>query len=454
MFDCEPFLIKSPVVVFTLLLSGALAFDSAAADEMTTQSLLAPYVERVGEEYDDVTAALTVFKNGQFDDARELLQKAIAASPQLPPAGILLTRMFMAAGEPTRGLAELQRVAEAYPQDPEAFLGITEVAIAQGRFADAELALNKAVQLNADSNMAEFRKTNIVLRIRLGQATLAEHREDLSEAARHLQLIVDQEIRNRDAVLRLARSRFKLSEHNAVTDLLQKHWETNKTSIQHPQITLGLLWQESGHRQRAATCIQSAADQDRSSIATQSFVTTWALESGNMELAESCAERSVALSNSSIQSRLLLALVSRYRSDYTAARTLLEEVHLESPANLAAVIELSIVLSHIEGMENRSLQYAQVGIKLQPDLRMPAGRNAAVALARILHKFDGESHAEEIIHQVLKAGPISVESSYYAAMIVVEKNPDAAKQLLQQVIKSDRIIPDIAAARALLESLR
>lgn len=442
------------VLLFVLfcLLQNPQAGSIAVAEEMTATSLLTAYVEQVNDNHTDVTAALTVFKQGNFDQARQLLQKATVADPQLPPAGVLLTRMFLAAGQPVLASAELQRVTEQHPDDPEAFLGIGELSIAQNRPADARLAFDKASDLAKRKQLSKYRTQKMRYRMGMGLAALAEQQQDWATAIKHLQPIVDGQQHGSDVVVRLARSRFKLGEREPVFKLLQNQWHQSPRTMQLPELTMGLLCQEAGEQQQAAEWIRQAADTDQKSEATQSAVATWALENGDNDFAQTCAQQAADNSNGSIQSRLLLALVARYKKDYVTARQHLESVHLESPADLAAVIELSIVLSHIKGMENRALQYAQVGNKLQPDLKLPAGRNAAIATARILHRYGGEAEAEKIVRRVLKIGPVSVESSFYSAVILLKNDPATAKQLLRQLVDSQRIFPDYEAAKALLKN--
>lgn len=420
--------------------------------EMTAKSLLTAYVETVDQRHEAVTEALAVFKTGDFEHARQLLDEAVETDSGLPPAGILLTRMFIAAGQPGLARTELDRVALEHPDDPEAYLGTAEVAVAQKRYADAELAFRRATELGKEAPLSPYRTKNMLMRIRLGLAAISESQENWSDTVEHLKPIVDADIRNSDAVAMLARSLFKIGERGSAFRLLQKHWETNKAGIQRPELTQGLFFQEAGDKEKAAQSIKIAAERDIANVSTQSFVATWALEQGDFELAESCAGRALKLSGSSIQSRLLMALVSRYKSDFPAAREMLESVHLESPANLAAVIELAIVLGNIVGMENQSLQYAQVAVKLQPDLNQPAGRNAAMTLAWVLNNLGAQADAETIVLRVLSAGPVGVETSYYAGKVLIAgENKAAGRRLLKQAIDSGRVFPGYADAKAIFD---
>ena len=143
--------------------------------------------------------------------------------------------------------------------------------------------------------------------------------------------------------------------------------------------------------------------------------------------------------------------MARYQEDYETAKSILESAHLESPANLGIILELAMTLSNIKGEENRGLQYAQLAVKIQPDLRQPAGRNAAMSLAWLLYRFGGQEESEKILQNVLRAGQISSECSYFAARILMNKNRSASKQLFEEIIKSGRQFPGFNEAKDLYE---
>ncbi len=189
--------------------------------------------------------------------------------------------------------------------------------------------------------------------------------------------------------------------------------------------------------------------------AMQIMVAQWTLESGNLTLAKKCAQQADSVSKSSIESRLLLALVARYEKDFPDAKKLLESVHLESLANLAAIIELALVLTNMDGKENQGIQYAQLATKLQPDLRTDAGRNAAMTLAWILHKYGGQLESASILQQVLLGGQLSVESSCYAAKILLAgENRAAAQKLLKETLDTGLVFPGHDEAKLLYEQTK
>jgi tetratricopeptide (TPR) repeat protein len=444
----------TPVLWFVFMVQ---VHDKLSGQEMTAQTLLMPYAESIDKRHLVVAEALTVFKNRDFDQARDLLAMAVKADPSLPPAGILLTRMFLAANQPSLAKAELDKVSLEYPDDPETFLGSGELAVSESRFVEAELAFRKAAEVAKNKGYSAYRIKNFSLRIRLGMAALSEGRSKWDEVIRHLQPIFDGDNKNPDVATRLARALFKEGKTKESLAVLEKNWELNKQTIRRPEIVMGLLFQEAGDRDKAAQSIKIAAERDKDGVLTQSFVANWALDQGDLALAQTAADRALIVSNSSLPSRQLVALISRYRGDFAAAREMLESIHLESPTNLAAIIELAIVLSNIPGLEKTSLEYAQLAVSLQPDLNAPAGRDAAITLAFVLFKLKSQPEAESIVTKTISVGwPVGTESLYFAAQVFLagKENQEAGMKLLEKVVQSDGSFPGKADAKVMFEKLK
>ncbi|WP_146458871.1 tetratricopeptide repeat protein [Rubripirellula tenax] len=440
-----------------LLMTLCVAWNPATtrADEMTAESLLREYIPKVTAKHEDVQRAIVIFKTGNFLQARALLEAAQQADPDLPPAGIMLATMLYAADQPALARAELERVGQAIPDEPSVLLLLAEDALANGNYTYADLAFRRCADMIKTTATNEHRNKNLKNRVVRGLAAIAEAREDWPLAVKLLGQVLGDDLSDSNMVARLARAEFKKGNADASFSLLKKHWESDPTKIQRPEVTQGLLFHEAKDTVASAKYMKMAAEAAPKDAPTQIKVAQWALETGDTDMAQACAERAVLNSDPSIESRLLAALVARYKKDYPMAKDYLESVHLESPANLAAIIELAIVLSDMKGMENRGIQYAQLGVKLQPDLRSPAGRNAAMALAWILHRYGGQAESEKILQQVLVGGPISVESSYYAARILIAgKNHAAAKNLLEQALATGQIFPNYDEAKQLLKTTK
>lgn len=425
--------------------------QSTNAQELTSGTLLRPHIENLNAKHDDVTQAIEIFKTGDFTQAKQLLDSVCEADTSLPPSELLLATMFQAANRPLLARAELENAMENRPTDPGALLIFAESAIQNGRYSEAEILFERAAQLAMKLTNNDYRKQNIRNRIALNSAAIAEYRKSWSEATELLKPLSAQDPDNSNVVSRLSRSLFKSGKPDEALELLQKHWNKNKTNTQRPEITLAILYQEANDLNKAEDLMVAASELDLANAGNQTTVARWALENGKLELAKKCVERAFK-AEPTLETKLLSALVARYQEDYGTAKTILEAAHLESPANLGIILELAIALSNIKGEENRGLQYAQLAVKIQPDLRQPSGRNAAMSLAWLLYRFGGQAEAEKILQNVLMAGQISSECSYFAARILMNKNRPASKQLLEEIIKDGRQFPSFNEAKSIYET--
>lgn len=437
-----------------LVLSISLActtHQSTIAQELTSSVLLRPHIENLNAKHDDVTQAIEIFKTGDFTQAKKLLDSVCEADTALPPSELLLAAMFQAANRPILARAELENAMQNRPTDPGALLILAESAIQNRRYPEAEILFERASQLAIKLTNNGYRKQNIQNRIALNSAAIAEHKKLWSEAADLLKPLAIQTPNNSNVISRLSRSLFKSSKEDEALEVLEKHWNKNQTNTQRPEITMAILYQEANDLKQAEDLMIAASELDPMNAGNQTTVARWALENGKLELAKKCVSRAFK-TQPNLETKLLSALVARYQEDYGAAKTILEAAHLESPANLGIILELAIALSNLKGEENRGLQYAQLAIKIQPDLRQPSGRNAAMSLAWLLYRFGNQAEAEKILENVLMAGQISSECSYFAARILMNKNRPAAKQLLEEIIKDGRQFPGFIEAKAIFET--
>lgn len=437
-------------LVFICTISGG-ADRSVNSQELTARILLRPHIENLNAKHDDITKAIEVFKTGDFIQAKQLLDSVCLADTSLPPSRLLLATMFQAANRPVLARAELENASRESPADPGAFLIFAESAIQNGRYSEAEILFDRASQLATKVTNNDYRKQNIQDRIAANSAAIAEARELWTEAADLLGPLTAKDPNNLNLVSRLSRSLFKSGKPNEAMELLKQHWDANQATTQRPEITLAVLYQEANDLEKAEELMVTASEFDSENPINQIMVTRWALENGKLKLAKKCIDQAVK-TQPNLETKLLSALVARYQKDYGTAKSVLESAHLESPANLGIILELAIALSNIKGEENRGLQYAQLAAKLQPDLRQSAGRNAAMSLAWLLYRFGGQAEAEKILQNVLRAGKISSESSYFAARILMNKNRAASKQLFEELIKNGRQFPGFNEAKTIYKT--
>ena len=445
---------------FATLLSFVCALQVQA--QVTAQSLLQTSVEQIGPEHREVADAIEQFKKGAFLECRNLLKSAREKDDKLPPDGVLMARMLFTANQPQLARAELERTVKEDPSDPEPYLMFGELAFNQRRYADAELSFKKSYDLIQEFSSNPFRKRGMAKRALSGLAGVAETREDWAAAAKFLQPIVSADPKDATNTTRLARAMFeqdtnlgdaKGKEADAYK-LLNQLWEGDK-STRRPEITMGSMYQNAGKKAISASLMKQASDRDTESLPTQLTVARWALGVGDNDLATACVTRAQKIAPTNVEAKLVAGLAARYRKDYPTARRVLEAAHLQSPSNLAAILQLAVVLaeSGAEADQRTAMEYSQMASRIYSDVSQPTGREAAVTSAWVLHRAGRTDDALRILQKTLAGGQVSAESSYYAAQILHQNNPEVAKQLLTRALKGDGVFPARGEAEALLNSI-
>ena len=447
---------------FLLMLLAVFSYGSAATAQLTADSLLQGSIEQIGPQHRDVDSAIEQFKKGQFLECSKLLKAARKKDPKLPPDGVMMAQMLYTAKQPGLGRSELERTVKEEPGDPEPYLLFGEIAFQERRFADAELSFRKAFDLTQKYASNNFRKNKMTKRALSGMAGVYETREDWANAARYLTPILKADKTDVANTTRMARALFEQDEtlgdnkdgEKQAYDMLQALWNTDPKKIRRPEITMGSMYQAKGNKKLTAQLMKNASERDKSGLATQLTVARWALSNGDTNLAQACSDRAASIDGTSMEAKLVAGLTARYKKDLPRARKILESAHLQSPSNLAAILQLAVVL--VEGQAKdkaAALEYSSVASRIYPDVGRPTGREAAVTSAWILYRQGRQQEAQAVLQKALAGGGVSAESSYYAARILQQSNPDVAKRLLSTALKGDGVFPARGEAEQLMRSL-
>ena len=423
---------------------------------------MASSIEQIGAQHRDVASAVEQFKKGALLDCRNLLKKAREKDANLPPDGVLMARMLYASNQAGLAREELERTVREEPKDPEPYLIFGEIAFQQRHFTDADLAFQKGYELTKGFTSNPFRRKTMAKRSLSGLAGVAETRGDWASASKHLKTLVDNDRTDVSSTTRLARALFeqdtnigdgKGNEETAYKLLINLYGQ-DKENVRRPEITMGSMYQAAGEKKITANLMKLASEKDETGLQTQLTVARWALGNGDLALAQQCADRGQKIAPSSMEARLVAGLTARYKGDLNGARKILETAHLQSPSNLAAILQLAVVLAEGGESERRTaLEYSQMASQVYPDVGRSTGREAAVTSAWILYKQGRVPEALRVLQKALAGGGVSAETSYYAAKIVHQTNPDLAKRLLATSLKGDGVFPARNDAEALLKSL-
>ena len=160
-------------------------------------------------QYRKVTQAIDRFRERRVKDARDLLMEARTTHPQLPPAEVLIAKLFIVFRQPQLALAELEQAVRRTDKDPEAYLMLADGSLSEQRITAAEALYQKADSLLKGFNENPKRKENFDKRVLNGLSAVAEGRQKWSDAERLLRQLIKLDPKNVNAHQRLGKVLFQ-----------------------------------------------------------------------------------------------------------------------------------------------------------------------------------------------------------------------------------------------------
>jgi tetratricopeptide (TPR) repeat protein len=448
----------------TLLLS---LFLLASADAQQTtlngKLLLEGVVDDYGPKYQDVDTAIEQLRGGRITEARESLATARRKNANLPPANLMLAQLLFRLQQGAAAQMALEEAVKEDPADPGAYVYLGEVALQSRRWTEAKMDYEKALELAPQYTANDKRKDRLIAGAYMGLSSIAEIQEDWPTARQHLEKVRQLDSKNALAMTRLGRVMFKMAKSRedeaAVYAVFKQIHAADPETTAHPDVNMALLYQQANKSANAKKLMERAAQTDSQNVRTMLQVGKWALDQGETEMADRAIQAAVKLEPNSINGWLLQAMVARQRNDLVAAEDALNRAHNLAPSNLAVLTQLAQVLAEStdERKQSQALEYARLGTQLFPDLKEPAGREAAVTLAWVLSRMKQDAAATRAIEQVLKSGDgrMSSDSAYHAAQILYNQGmTETARQLLETSLQSDPVFTNRGAAEQLLAKIR
>ena len=420
------------------------AAPAAASGKSETEMLIGPYVSGADSgQYKDVTDAITRFKNGKLDEARDLLTQAVKNDNKLPPAEVMLARMILSVGQAGPGRAELERSVKAYPKDPEAYLMFAELAIQDGRITDADAILAKAQPLIAafDDSNNQKRKNFLSSHLYADLANVDVARTDWDSAVDHAKEWLKTDPDSVQAHQLLARALFKQGlDRDAFAELTAASKVDPKAV--NPYIYMALLHEEStksDKHDRAAKMIKAAIDEKPKDLTTLLQAANWALSTSTnsnngLKDAQSYADKALEIDPKSNDAKMMRAIIARLNGDLPLAEKLLQQIVQDAPSNVAASNQLALVLVETGDKDkiNKALQIAEVNMQLTAKGNQ-FSPEVASTYAWVLYKNDKKKEAGEVLTKVLQSTrQASPDMAYYLGRMLQDAGQfDQAAQILK-----------------------
>lgn len=443
---------------------GPFLLAGSAAAQMTQQMLIGDAVSETGSKYTEVDQAIQRFTNRDVPGARLLLEAAKRKDPTLPPVDVTLAKMYFLTNNAAGGRASLERASMENPTDPEPTIILAEQAVQQGRFIEAEALYDRAMALIEKFNENPKRKRNFQIATRGGRAGIYERRRDWTVAESDLRELISIDPDNAGAHYRLGRALFMQKKYPDGYKEFEtaRDKDTNKT-LPSPDVSAALMYDqlaqaaegsEAGEFQKKAQqFFDRALSGNKNDPATLVAYGQWLIKNGKIEQADAVLAEARKANPEVLNILVLSGITARMKKDLKPAEDLFMEALRISPANTDTLNQLALLLidQADPGKRQRALEFAGINSRLNNE-----SADAQVTLAWVLYQLNRNAEAEQALRNGIQMGSnLSPDSRYLVAKMLTDRNPTAAKQLLQEALDNDNglIFVNRQEAKAMLDSM-
>ena len=432
----------------------AALFGGDARGQVTVQTLIGRAVTD-DTHTAEVNNAITRFRDRDFDGARNVLERIHAEDPKVPPPGVMMATLWMAANQMPAARRDLDITAWKFPDDPEAYLILGDLDFQERRVTEAALLFERATELTAKFEANAKRKRDFQIRCEAGTAAVCESRGEWDEALAHIQKWVEIDPDSAGARQRLGNTLFQLERAD---DALEAFKEARKLdpTLRQPEMLLASLYDQVKKADEARELVVAAVKAAGDDVGVRIAAANWFLVHGDVAAARENAEAAMELDPKNLEGRLVSGTIARVSRDFATATRFFEEAHAQSPRSYPASDSLALVLAESEDKDDvqRALEIAETNFAMVKDnnqLQIPA----ATTMAWVYYKLGRMADAEKILAQVAQNNALNADGAYYIARILVDKGEkEQAKRLLEQVMANEAMFASRGVAEELLETLK
>jgi tetratricopeptide (TPR) repeat protein len=441
----------------------ALGVTGNAHGQITQQMLIGDAVSETGTKYADIDKAIQFFTNRDVPNARLLLETAKQKDPTLPPVDLTLAKLYFFSNNAPAGRAALEKTAMEIPSDPEASLILAEQAVREGRFIEAESLYDKSIGLIDKFSDNPKRKRNFQIASRGGRAGVYERRKDWVAAEADLQELLKVDPENAGGHYRLGRALFMQKKFPAGYEefgVAQKK-DKNKT-LPSPDVSAALMYDQlaqtvdakdqASMKEKAQQFFKRATTANKTDPATLTAYGQWLIKNGSIDEADASLAEARKANPEVLNLLVLSGITARMKKDLKSAEDHFMEALRISPANTDTLNQLALLLIDQADptKQQRALEFAGISSRLNNE-----SADAQVTLAWVLFQLKRPAEAEQALRNGIQLGNLSPDSRYLVSKMLVDRNPTAAKQILQQALENDSglIFVNRPEAEAMLKSM-
>jgi len=450
----RPLVRRAGRLLLVLAALAVLARGELARAQVTAKTLIGKAVSD-DSQYKDINGAIKRFQDRDIDGCRAILERARNNNEKLPPPGVMMAMLWLSVNQLMPARAELEQTVVKFPEDPEPYLMLADLAFQDRRVTDSAVLFDRATQLTSGFDQNPKRKRDFQIRSEAGTAAVAEARREWDKAYEHLKAWIELDPDNAGAHFRLGNVLFRLDKEAEAIEEFREARKLDEKALQ-PELALARLYDEDRQKDVAKKWIDAAMKAAPDNAAVLLASAQWYLGQNDLKTAQAITEKVLTLEPDSLDARIVRGVIARVARDYKTAETFFNEAHVQSPGNFAASNSLALVLieSDQKSDQQRALEMAEANVAMYRE-KSPQQVNALTTLAWVYYKLGRREDAEKILDQIARNNRLTSDGAYYVAKLLADRGEkDRAQKILEEVLVNEAVFATRPDARDLLDSLK
>lgn len=383
-----------------------------------------------------VDAAANLFKEGKEDEAYKKLQEAVTKNEKLPPARLMLHRMYMSAGRAVDARRAIELAAVENPDHPDIYITLAMQALQQARLTDAWLQFERALKTIEDTKRwNESQRKSVMLACLSGLAQTAEARQQYDVARKNYEAVLKLDFpKSQLAGFRAAMGRmlFMLDKRE---DALKEMQQANadEPAMEPAGVLMAKLYTNKAMQERDAAkqkelvakakeWYEFALKSDPKNYKAHISFAVWLFDMNYMDksylaLSDEELKEAIKLDPKTYDNKILKGLQYRWNGNFEAAEQEFEAAWKEKPDDFFSSNQLVLALVEQKGNPAKM----QRALQLASENGKTYGSRIAEASATygwVMFKNNRLDDAERALVGSLQSGQFTADTLYYYAQVM------------------------------------
>lgn len=410
---------------------------NAAQPPTKTESSGTAGAKKDGEADKDplVDAAAALFKEGKEEEAYKKLQEAASKNDKLPPARLMMHRMYLSAGRAVDARRAIEQAAVENPDHPDIYITFAMQALQQARLTDAWLQFERAMKTVEDTKRwNDSQRKSVTLACLSGLAQTAEARQQWEIAKKNYEAVLKLDFpKSQLAGFRasLGRMLFMMDKREDALKELQQAY-TDEPEMEPAGVMMAKMYTSKAMQERdlakqkeliakAKEWYEYAIKSDAKSYKAHIAYAVWLfdmnyLDKSYLALSEEELKEAIKLDPKKYDSKMLRGLMYRWTGNYEAAEQEFESAWKEKPDDFFSQNQLVLALIEQKGNPakmQRAVQLATENVRTHGQ-RIP---EASATYGWVMFKNNRLDDAERALQVTLQSGQYNADTLYYLSQV-------------------------------------